>query len=55
MREAVSAQVAIPTEYFTARRTVVRFDVGVRQQVRLQVGPLIEASAAHGTFVRRLF
>jgi len=52
--EAVPAQVAVPAKHFTARRTVVRFDVGVRQQMRLQVRPLVEAPAAHRTLVRRL-
>lgn len=55
VREAVPAEVAIAAEHFAARRTVIRFDVGVRQQVRFQVGPLVEAPAAHRTLVRRLF
>lgn len=52
VREAVPAEVAVPAEHFAARRAVVRLDVGVRQQVRLQVGPLVEAPAAHRTLVR---
>lgn len=54
VREAVPAEVAVAAEHFAAGGTVVRFDVGVRQQVRLQVGPLVEAAAAHRTLVRRL-
>lgn len=53
VREAVPAEIAVPAEHFTARRAIVRFDVGVRQQVRLQVGPLVKAPAAHRTLVRR--
>lgn len=54
VREAVPAEVAVPAEHFAARRAVVRLDVGMRQQVRLQVGPLVEAPAAHRALVRRL-
>lgn len=54
VREAVPAEVAVPAEHFAARRTVVRFDVGVRQQVRLEIGPLVKTPAAHWTLVRRL-
>lgn len=53
VREAMPAKVAVPAEHFTARRAVVRLDVGVRQQVRFQVGPLVKAPAAHRALVRR--
>lgn len=53
VREAMPAQVAVPAEHFAARGTVVGLDVGVSQQVGLQVGPLVEASAAHRALVRR--
>lgn len=53
VREAVPAEIAIPAEHFAARWTIIRFDVRVRQQVGFEVGPLVEAPAAHGTLVRR--
>lgn len=53
VREAVPAQVAVPAEHFAARGAVVGLDVGMGQQVGLQVGPLVEAPAAHRTLVRR--
>lgn len=34
---------------------MIRFDVGVGKEVGFEVGPLIEASGADGTLVRRLF
>lgn len=54
VREAVPTEIAVPTKHLAARRTVVRFDVGVCQQVRLQIGTLVKAPAAHRTLVRGL-
>lgn len=46
-------QITVPPEDFPTGRTVIRLDVGVRQEVSLQVRPLVEGSTAHGTLVRR--
>lgn len=54
MCQGVTPQITIASEDLAARRTLVRLVIGVRQQVRLQVGPLVEAAIAHGTLVRRL-
>ena len=51
MREAVTPEVAIASEYFAAGGAVVRFDVGVGEQVGLEVGALVETAAAHRTLV----
>ena len=53
MGQDVTAQVAIPPEDFLARRALVRFEVGVRQQVSLEVGALVEAARTDRTLVRR--
>lgn len=47
------SKVAIASKDFTAT-AVVGFDVGVGQEVSFKIRALIEASIAHGTFVRRL-
>lgn len=52
--EAVPPQVAVPPEHLAAVGTVERFDVGVRQEVGLEVAPLVEGSAAGGALVGRL-
>lgn len=52
--EAVPPQVAVPPEDLAAVWTVERFDVGVRQEVGLEVAPLVEGSAACGALVGRL-
>ena len=54
MREHVPAEVTVAAELLAAVGTVVRFDVGVREEVRLQVGALVEASAAEVALVRRV-
>ena len=51
MREAVTPQVTIASEHFAAGGAVVRFNVGVGEQVGLEVGALVEAAAAHRTLV----
>lgn len=50
--EHVTAQVAVAPELLATLATVERLDVGVRQQVRLQVRALVEAAAANVTLVR---
>lgn len=54
MCEAMPPQITVSAKHFAALRTVVRFDVRVGQQVRFQVGSLVERPTANGTFVRRL-
>jgi len=54
MRQAVTSQVAVPPEDFPAGGAVVRLDVGVGEQVGLQIGTLVEGAIAHGALVRRL-
>lgn len=54
MSQRVPPQVAVPTEDLAAGGTVVGLDVRVRQEMCLQVAPLIEAPGADGTLVRRL-
>ena len=49
----MAPQVTIPPEDFSTRRTLVRFEVGVRQQVSLEVGALVEAARTDRTLVRR--
>jgi len=53
VRQRVSAQVAIAAENLPARVALVGLVVGVREQVRLQVGALVEGARAHRTPVRR--
>lgn len=55
MCERMTSQIAITPENFAAGRALVWFVVGVREQVRFQIGALIEAATADGTLVRRLF
>ena len=55
MGQAVSTQVTVPSKHFAAVGAVVGFDVRVGQQVGLEVAPLVEASAASRTLVRRIF
>jgi hypothetical protein len=51
----MTPKVAIASENLAAGRAVVGFDVGVGQQVGLEVGALVEAAAAHRTLVGGLF
>lgn len=52
MRERVSAEIAVSAEDFSARGALVRLVIGVREEMRLQVGALIEAATANWTLVR---
>ena len=54
MGQLVTPEVAVPPEDLLALVALVRFVVRVRQKVRLQVRPLVEAPAADGALVRRL-
>lgn len=54
VRQRMAAQVAVAPEHLAAGQTVIRLDVGVREQVRFQIGALVEAAIAHGALVRRL-
>jgi hypothetical protein len=53
VREAVSSQVAVAPKDLAAA-AVIWLDVGVREEVSLQVRALVEAPAANRTLVRRL-
>ena len=44
MRQRVPAQVAITSEHFATRRALVGFEVGMREEVGLEIGSLIEAA-----------
>jgi len=55
MRQAVPAQVTVPSEHFAAVGAIVGLDVRVGQQVGLEVAPLVETPAARRTLVRRVF
>lgn len=52
VRQGVATQIAVAAEDFAARRTLVRFQVGVGQQMRLEVGALIETAGTHWALVR---
>ena len=52
--QSVSPQVAVAAEDLSAGVTFIGFMVGVRQQVRLQVGALVEGATADGALVWRL-
>lgn len=54
MRQTMTPEIAIAAKDLATRGTVVRLDVGVCEQMRLQIGALIERSIADGTLVRRL-
>lgn len=51
--EGVATEVAVTSKDFAARVAFVGLQVGVSQQMRLQVGTLIEAAGADGALVRR--
>jgi hypothetical protein len=55
MGHDVSAEIAVAPEDFLAGRALVRFEVGVRQHVGLEIGALVEAASANWALVRRLF
>lgn len=55
MGEQMTTEVAVSPELFLAMVTRVWFDVGVRQLMCLEIGSLIEGSAALETLVRGVF
>jgi len=50
----MTSQVAITSKNFPAGGTIVRLDIGVGEQVGLQIGSLVEGAIAYGTLMRRL-
>lgn len=50
----MTSQVAIASENLATVLAIVGFDVGVRQEVRLEIAALVEGAAARGAFVRGL-
>lgn len=54
MGECVSAQIAVPPEYFATGVAFIRLVVGVSEQMRFQIAALVEAAVAHLALVRRL-
>ena len=52
MGHNVPAQVAIAAEDLLTRRALVGFEVGVREEVSLEIGSLIEAARTDGALVR---
>lgn len=54
VREHVPAEVAVAAELLATIGAVVRLDVGVGEEVGLEVRPLVEGPAAGGTLVRRV-
>ena len=54
MSQHVSPQVAIASELFATVGAVVGFDVGVGEEVSLEVGSLIEGATAGVALVRRV-
>ena len=51
MRHLVTTQVAVAAKQFGATSALVGLVVGVREQVCLEVGALVETAAAHRTLV----
>lgn len=47
-------QIAVSSEHFATSQAMIGFDVGVRQQMGLEVRTLIETALANGALVRRL-
>lgn len=54
MGQGMASQITVTTEYFTAGIALVGFMVGMSEEMRLQIGSLVEATTAHRTLVRRL-
>ena len=52
VRQCVSSQIAVASKHFATRCALVRFEVGVREEVSLEIGALIEAARTDGAFVR---
>jgi len=50
----MTPQVAITAKNFPAGCAVVRLDIGVGEQVGLQIGSLVEGAIAHWALMRRL-
>ena len=53
MREFMSSEIAVPPKDFPTLIAFVGFMIGVREQMGLQIGPLVEASHANWTLMRR--
>lgn len=51
----MTSEIAIAAEYFAAGVALVRFVVGVGEQVGFQVAALVEAAIADWAFVGRFF
>ena len=54
VRQSVAAQVTVAAKDFSTLGAVVGLDVRVRQQMRLQIGALVEGTAARRALVRRV-
>ena len=54
MRHDVAAEVAVAPEHLLARRALVRLQVRVGEEMRLEVGSLVEAAGTDWALVRRL-
>lgn len=52
MREFMSSEIAVSPKDFPTLIAFVRFMIGVREQMGLQIRPLVEASHAYRTLVR---
>jgi len=50
----MTSQVAITSKNFPAGGAIVRLDIGVGEQVGLQIGSLVEGAIAHWALMRRL-
>lgn len=53
MSQFVAPEITISSEDFVALVALVGLVVGVREQVSLQIGTLVEATLAHRALVRR--
>lgn len=54
MGQGMASQVTVTTEHFTAGIALIGFVICMRQEMRFQIGPLVEAATTDRTFVRRL-
>ena len=54
VNEHVAAQITVATEFLAALGAVEWLDVRVREQMCLEVGSLVEATATEVTLVRRV-
>ena len=55
MRQLVSPEIAISSEYLPTLIALVWFVIRVGEKVSLQIGALVELSLTDGTLMRRLF